>query len=323
LLVAALAVSVAAAGVSTGQPLCGNGILDAHEQCDDGNTDAGDGCSPSCRVECQADGDCPSGLECAGAGACMQTCDTHCDCPQEQFCYKGTCLRDARQAVYCCAKSGCPPGAKCIQPDGSTTSRCPEDPNYHCDTPCDCGPAHCCSGNQCLHDTTDPWLPGTGEPSPCVRGVDATYCATDPACVTGYFAYGSAAGEFRCFDLATNATRDFCGGRTCYFAGDCSGYDVCGDTRALPGGPTAPGALSSPQGGACIGGWMAEAVYGWASDELLPPCTTATEPGTDCEAGWRPGEAYAVERIVGTVGSCGNGTCDFALGEATGNCPAD
>ena len=31
--------------------LCGNGMLDGSEQCDDGNTAAGDGCSPVCRLE--------------------------------------------------------------------------------------------------------------------------------------------------------------------------------------------------------------------------------------------------------------------------------
>lgn len=32
-------------------PVCGNGSLEAGEQCDDGNTTAGDGCSANCRIE--------------------------------------------------------------------------------------------------------------------------------------------------------------------------------------------------------------------------------------------------------------------------------
>jgi cysteine-rich repeat protein len=32
-------------------PGCGDGVLDAGEQCDDGNTAAGDGCSPTCQLE--------------------------------------------------------------------------------------------------------------------------------------------------------------------------------------------------------------------------------------------------------------------------------
>ena len=34
-----------------GPPPCGNGVVSGAETCDDGSTQAGDGCSPSCRVE--------------------------------------------------------------------------------------------------------------------------------------------------------------------------------------------------------------------------------------------------------------------------------
>ena len=52
-----------------GQPCqrskCGNGMAEGSEQCDDGNNDLGDGCSPFCRREPQ----CP-----AAGGACNTTC---------------------------------------------------------------------------------------------------------------------------------------------------------------------------------------------------------------------------------------------------------
>src|SRR5690606_28937535 len=35
---------------------CGNGVIDAGEQCDDGNLTAGDGCSNECKVECSGSG---------------------------------------------------------------------------------------------------------------------------------------------------------------------------------------------------------------------------------------------------------------------------
>ena len=34
-----------------GGPVCGNGAVEAPEECDDNNTTAGDGCSASCAVE--------------------------------------------------------------------------------------------------------------------------------------------------------------------------------------------------------------------------------------------------------------------------------
>jgi cysteine-rich repeat protein len=36
---------------ATASPICGNGVVDPGEQCDDGNTVAGDCCSPACTVE--------------------------------------------------------------------------------------------------------------------------------------------------------------------------------------------------------------------------------------------------------------------------------
>jgi len=33
------------------QPICGNGILELHEECDDGNVEIGDGCDSSCKKE--------------------------------------------------------------------------------------------------------------------------------------------------------------------------------------------------------------------------------------------------------------------------------
>lgn len=39
------------AGTPTPVAVCGNGILEAGEQCDDGNTVSGDGCSSTCQIE--------------------------------------------------------------------------------------------------------------------------------------------------------------------------------------------------------------------------------------------------------------------------------
>ena len=69
-------------------PTCGNGVREADEQCDDGNTTDGDCCDASCRLEesaacapagcttsadCTGDGYCEKAPgDCAGAGACRQ-----------------------------------------------------------------------------------------------------------------------------------------------------------------------------------------------------------------------------------------------------------
>jgi fibro-slime domain-containing protein len=60
------ATSVSGGTGGTGQPmgLCGDGSVDTNEQCDDGNTEGGDGCSQTCTVE--------HGFDCSNA-----RCDDH------------------------------------------------------------------------------------------------------------------------------------------------------------------------------------------------------------------------------------------------------
>ena len=52
----ALAVTLASAVLPIDHPVagaqtCGNGVVEGTEECDDGNTTSGDGCSATCRLE--------------------------------------------------------------------------------------------------------------------------------------------------------------------------------------------------------------------------------------------------------------------------------
>ncbi len=326
LLVSVFVLTLAVAGGPSAQaePVCGNGLIEGTEQCDDGNVDSGDGCDLSCRVECSSDTDCVNGMPCDTVRGVCKDCQIACNCPQEWFCYKGFCVRDPRQVVYCCEKAGCPPGQSCLNADNDK-SVCPENPTYHCDSACDCGPAHCCNDNTCVKDIDDPWKPGGAEVGPpCVRGVDATYCSARPECIAGYWAWGGTLdSDFRCYNPLTHQVRGFCGGEDCYFSGDCGGGEVCADMRTDNPAESTPGTLSSPAGGGCVSGATAEAEFGWAQSEILAPCSPLTEPGRVCEAGWRPGDGTLIERVVGKGGSCGNGACEFGLGETSANCAPD
>lgn len=54
---------------------CGNLVIDAGEECDDGNEEDGDGCSASCVVEiCKTDDNCPGGSCDRASGSCGYTC---------------------------------------------------------------------------------------------------------------------------------------------------------------------------------------------------------------------------------------------------------
>jgi cysteine-rich repeat protein len=64
---------------------CGDGTVNAHagEQCDDGNTVNGDGCSSSCHTETPPPSGCGDGVvngteECDGGGSETATCNTNC-----------------------------------------------------------------------------------------------------------------------------------------------------------------------------------------------------------------------------------------------------
>jgi len=49
---------------------CGNGIVEAGETCDDGNTTSGDGCDAACQDECAAlQGSCTADADCCETGA--------------------------------------------------------------------------------------------------------------------------------------------------------------------------------------------------------------------------------------------------------------
>ena len=53
------------------QPICGNGVLEGSEQCDDDNTNSEDGCSSACVTEFCGDGLVQAGFgeECEGTGS--------------------------------------------------------------------------------------------------------------------------------------------------------------------------------------------------------------------------------------------------------------
>ena len=66
---------------ATPSPVCGNGTVEAGEQCDDGNTTGGDGCSATCASEAPVcgNGRVESGEECddgnrTSRDGCSSTC---------------------------------------------------------------------------------------------------------------------------------------------------------------------------------------------------------------------------------------------------------
>jgi cysteine-rich repeat protein len=88
--------------VETPPPACGDGTVDAGEQCDDGNTTNGDGCSSTCQTEpppppppACGDGTVDAGEQCddgntANGDGCSSTCQTEPPPPPPPACGDGT-----------------------------------------------------------------------------------------------------------------------------------------------------------------------------------------------------------------------------------------
>jgi len=81
---------------------CGNGVIEACEQCDDGNVASGDCCSPTCQfdasgVACTDDGNVCTDDECDALGACGHTnntapCNDGIACTTVDQCAGGSCV---------------------------------------------------------------------------------------------------------------------------------------------------------------------------------------------------------------------------------------
>ena len=157
------------------------------EQCDDGNTVSGDGCSASCRLEgppCTMDSDCAEPTP-----RCDTSIDRCVECYEDTHCDAGQVCSDARMCVDaptgCTMDSDCPAGEICdvpsmtCVPEGGCTS------NADCggDTPiCDVDSGSCV---ECTMNSDCPTgLCDTGV-NMCIDPADGGYsggalCATSP-----------------------------------------------------------------------------------------------------------------------------------------------
>jgi len=240
--------------------VCGDGILDPGEECDDGNGISGDGCSAACIAEATGvcgDGICSSGEDCftclADCG-CMTGCgDGACDPTFGETC--SSCPTDCggcRGAV--CGNGVLEAGEECDPPDG---------------TSCD---AYCQTiggGPSCGDGTVDPGEDCDGAAlagEDCVsQGFDAGALACTAACTFDTSGCTNAAGY--CGDGNVDAGEDCddgngTGGDGC--SASCLTESVCGNGTVEAGEECEPPgtsdcdeacqyAASSPGGCHCRG----------------------------------------------------------------------
>ena len=198
--------------------VCGNGVVDLGEQCDDGNLAAGDCCSPTCQFEpagqACANNPCISGSTCDGAAACVG------GAPNTLPCNDGNACTTADT----CAGGVCVGGP----------------------------PPNCVDGNVCTTDTCDPATGCVNTPNtvPCD---DLNPCTSGDTCAAGVCA--GTPNTLSCDDGNACTTADTCAGGAC--AGgppiNCNDANVCTTDSCDPatGCVNAPNTLPCNDGNAC------------------------------------------------------------------------
>ncbi|HEY7957545.1 MAG TPA: DUF4215 domain-containing protein [Polyangia bacterium] len=172
-------------------PMCGNGIVEPPEQCDDGNTTNGDGCD-GCKFSCSV-----PATDCAAPPACqMATCDAmhKCanapdpslngkSCGSNLVCNNGSCA--APTAV--CGNGVVEPGEQCDFGAGNgPNTGCEKDV---CTFSCTVSPNSCDDGNPCNGVETCGAVTVGGQMgqkcSPGTPLADGTDCGGTNICVGG------------------------------------------------------------------------------------------------------------------------------------------
>ena len=242
--VAALAVSFGAcddAGINVSDAAvgCGNGVLEAGEQCDDSNNTNGDGCSSTCQIE-TADPECGNGTQ-EGTEECDDGnvvsgdgCSSTCTSETAAFCGDGTvddgeeCDDGNNVDGDGCDAACATEGAECGDGNVDDGEAC-DDGNTEngdgCSDACVIEPT-CGDGNVDDGETCDD---GNVEPG---DGCDAT-CQTEPTCGDGNVDDGETCDDGNVVDGdgcdATCQTEPTCGD------GNVDDGETCDDGNVEPG----------------------------------------------------------------------------------------
>jgi cysteine-rich repeat protein len=306
--------------------ICGNGFLDAFEECDDGNRLDGDCCSAACRRDPPGTA-CPAGSVCSdaacdAAGVCrftgfnMKPCDDGNVCTVTDTCLLGSCAGTPRTCddANVCTADSCDPATGCV--------------NAPRPGPCDdhnaCTTGDTCAGGQCVGTrrncddnnvcTDDSCNPATG----CVHTPNTAPCDDGDACTTidvckGGTCVGSAPPNC---DDGNVCTDDSCNPATgCVHTPNtapCSDFDACtaGDTCS---------------GGRCVGGTARSCDDGNpCTDDSCNPLTgcvyTANAAPCDDLDPCTTGDTCAGGSCTGALLSCDDGNpctddaCDSRMG---------
>ncbi|MBN1774630.1 MAG: DUF4215 domain-containing protein [Deltaproteobacteria bacterium] len=232
---------------------CGDSTVDPGEECDDGNTVAGDGCENDCTWSCEADPDCDDLLVCNGAEGCDlpphvcvpgtpvadgTSCDLDGNLDTRDICLAGTCrLSDCSDGF-----ADVLAGEECD--DGNTTAGdgCENDCTWSCEADLDCDDLDACSGVESCDTARHRCTAGTplADDTPCTTAGGTTGRCRGGVCTRTSCGDGTVQIGEECDDGNTVAD-DGCEATclySCHGAADCreAPDDPCTVDTCEPGG---------------------------------------------------------------------------------------
>jgi cysteine-rich repeat protein len=336
--------NVCSAGSCSGT--CGNGIVNAGEQCDDGNKVNGDGCNTNCTFSCQNPAtDCAAASvcmkqTCTGAHVCQQAADTAQNgalCSAGHVCAAGTCTTACGNgALDTLAGEQCDFGSAANGPATGCETTC----QYSCQAAAGCADGNACNGTEACSPVTVGGKAG----QKCTAGTslaDGAACgagsicvaATCQASVCGDGIIDAAKGEECDFGAGNNGAGTGCEATcktschtspsdTCNDGNLCNGVEVCNanTVNGKPGKKCTPGTNAAkctacPSGlcsgsGACAAGTCGDGCVSGA--ESCEPPNTSTCNGS-CQTICDLNGVWAAKLVVpvtwtGSLLNAGSGT---------------
>ncbi len=269
---------------------CGNGKLEKGEECDDGNTFSGDGCSSSCRLE-----------SFCGNGVCeygeVHTCPQDCPVCGNGRCDPGETVASCTIDCYC-TNGTCDPG--------ENTSNCPQD----CPFVPVCGNGVCeagesihscmvdcyCTNGTCDEGESELTCPQDCSSNPCGNGVCEAFESTSTCSQDCYYGNGTC-------DQGENQSN---------CALDCGSSVTCGNGQ-LDSGEACDGPLFAGNANCISLGYAGGTLACNANCTLnTSGCTTNTSctiiPQSGCESGQKcTVDTIATNRCI-TAGPGAEGT---------------
>jgi hypothetical protein len=259
---------------------CGDGVLDAGEQCDDGNGVNGDCCSSTCTAEPNGQA-CNDLAFCNGADTCSGgTCSAHAGSPCPGADGDGNCAESCSEIGDNCTApdpngSLCTDGTFCDGPDTCSAGAC----STHAGNPC-VGPDGDGNCSETCNEATDNCTAPDPDGTACN---DALFCNGTDTCSAGACSVHSGSpcagpdGDNNCSE-SCNETNDSCtaadpNGSACSDNVFCNGADTC-----------STGTCSGHAGNPCNGP-DGDSDCSETCDESADDCAANDPNGTACDDG--------------------------------------